>query len=93
MAVNRPTAGNASIAYNGATLENCDLARFFYADTRTWGLEIGAYAACRGRDNLSEVILSTTLTFSPLRGRRGPLLRNARRYRSRDSLSVNLMGR
>ncbi|TEB26998.1 hypothetical protein FA13DRAFT_1776595 [Coprinellus micaceus] len=75
VAVNRPTAGHASIAYNGAI---------------TRGVEIDAYAACRGQDNLSEVILSTALTFSPLPGQRGPLLRNVR-YRSRDPLSVNLM--
>ena len=89
LAVTRPNAGKSGIAYNGATLDNCDVAQMsFFGDIRTWNLEINAYVACRGLDGL-EVIAMTTLGFSPLPGRRSPILRNVRI--SDDPLNTILM--
>lgn len=89
LAIAQPNAGKSGIAYNGVTLDNCDVAQMsFFGDIRTYNLEINAYVACRARGGL-EVIAGTTLAFSPLPGRRGPVLRNLRE--SNDPLTTNIM--
>ncbi|KAF6759960.1 hypothetical protein DFP72DRAFT_1063691 [Ephemerocybe angulata] len=76
LAITRPNAGKSGVAYSGTTLDSCDVAQMsFYGDLRTWSLEIVAYSACRGSDDL-EVIAYTSFSLSPLPGRRGILPRN-----------------
>ncbi|TEB35850.1 hypothetical protein FA13DRAFT_1787323 [Coprinellus micaceus] len=90
IAITRPNAGKSGVAYDGSVLNNCDIVQMnFYGDIRTWSIEITAYSACRGQDNL-EVVASTSMSFSPLPARRGPLLRNVQ-FSSTDPVSVNLM--
>lgn len=90
IAITRPNAGKSGVAYDGSILNNCDIVQMnFYGDIRTWSIEITAYSACRGQDNL-EVVASTSMSFSPLPARRGPLLRNVQ-FSSTDPVSVNLM--
>ncbi|KAJ3546875.1 hypothetical protein NMY22_g1867 [Coprinellus aureogranulatus] len=90
LAITRPNAGKSGIAYNGAALDSCDVAQMsFFGDIRTYNLEINAYIACNARDGL-EVIATTSLAFSPLPGRRGPILRNLRQA-SDDVLNTHLM--
>jgi hypothetical protein len=90
IAMTRPNAGRSGAAYTGTVVDNCDVVQMnFYGDIRTWSIEIGAYTACRGQDNL-EVVAFTSMSFSPLPARRGPLLRNVQ-FSSTDPVSVNLM--
>ncbi|KAF5342325.1 hypothetical protein D9611_001496 [Ephemerocybe angulata] len=78
LAITRPNAGKSGVAYSGTTLDSCDVAQMsFYGDLRTWSLEIVAYSACRGSDDL-EVIAYTSFSLSPLPGRRGILPRNVK---------------
>lgn len=89
-AITRPNAGKSSVAYDGATLDNCDIVQLSsYGDLRTWTLGTTVYVACRGSDGL-EVVASTTLTLSSLPGYQSPVFRDILSGED-DPVNANLM--
>ncbi|KAJ3550649.1 hypothetical protein NMY22_g320 [Coprinellus aureogranulatus] len=86
IAITQPSAGKSSFAYNGTTLDSCDIDQInFHGELHTRTIQLAAYASCRGQDGVI-VVSETSFTFSLLPGRQGRYHRSAQ-YTATDPVN------
>ncbi|KAF8986800.1 hypothetical protein BDQ17DRAFT_1365727 [Cyathus striatus] len=68
--ISKGNVGNSAMAYNGTTLEYCDIsALFLNGDLRTWTMDLTPVVTCRSPTRDLEVNLKSTLSITYLQGK------------------------